>query len=300
LPVSYSGNKLYITVSTIGTIAREALAQARQARVIGNTSRGVFLHLQTDWVVFLSFEPYRSPLTLNLVGKTADLGTLETSAFAKCSTEQIYFPAIQSTVLLNRAESWHAPNPAQTGLPWSELKARLLLVLRLATQERPDHKLVNLLDGMLRGQPASYLADSEFYPLLSRLLALAQNGDRAAVADSLQAFLGLGDGLTPSGDDLVMGYLLAMSRWGNRPTDPDMTSIASRLSPRLSLLTTHLSASLIRCAWRGQADERLIVSLDGLVTGSMPVEDCVSTLSTWGSSSGMDALTGMVVFFFQS
>jgi hypothetical protein len=172
----------------------------------------------------------------------------------------------------------------------------LLSVLRLAAQGNPDRRLVALLHGMISGQPALEPSDPFFYPPMRRLQAACQDGSADAIVRALEGFLGLGPGLTPSGDDLVMGFLLAKSRWGRWSSSKEAVFYSQQLLPSLHRLTGHLSASLITCAGRGQADERLIQALDGLVTGSLEAEACLAALSTWGSTSGFDALAGMLIF----
>jgi hypothetical protein len=56
-----------------------------------------------------------------------------------------------------------------------------------------------------------------------------------------------------------------------------------------------LSANLIECAAQGQANERLILSLDGMITGVPDAERCAGLLAGWGNTSGLDALVGMGV-----
>ena len=115
-----------------------------------------------------------------------------------------------------------------------------------------------------------------------------------------ESFLGRGRGLTPAGDDLILGLALAASRW---PAlfwpSPGGAALAGGLGPRLPALayrkTTLLSAGLIECACDGQADERLIAALDGLLTGSPGLEQCAKNLLSWGSSSGSDALAGITM-----
>jgi hypothetical protein len=59
--------------------------------------------------------------------------------------------------------------------------------------------------------------------------------------------------------------------------------------------TTTLSANLIECAAQGEADERLISVVDGIMTGEPSVADCAKYILDWGSSSGIDALVGMAI-----
>jgi hypothetical protein len=59
--------------------------------------------------------------------------------------------------------------------------------------------------------------------------------------------------------------------------------------------TTTLSANLIACAAHGEADERLINAVDGIVTGTPSHAACVECVLGWGHSSGLDALIGMAL-----
>ena len=57
-----------IVVTTQGEKARDLLAYSQQALIVGAVSPGLFVRLEGDWVLFLSFESFHGPLTLNLSG----------------------------------------------------------------------------------------------------------------------------------------------------------------------------------------------------------------------------------------
>ncbi len=128
------------------------------------------------------------------------------------------------------------------------------------------------------------------------LLQLLKTGDLDGILAALTPLLGLGAGLTPAGDDMLLGLLLAYHRWGSalRPSF-DVAKLSDLLNRAASQKTTLLSANLIACASQGQADERLISALDGMLTGDPAPEQCARSLSGWGSSSGCDALVGMAL-----
>ena len=52
---------------------------------------------------------------------------------------------------------------------------------------------------------------------------------------------------------------------------------------------------MIACALEGQADERLISALDGILRGSLNARECAKRLTDYGSSSGGDTLLGMAM-----
>jgi hypothetical protein len=69
--------------------------------------------------------------------------------------------------------------------------------------------------------------------------------------------------------------------------------LVSALLPTAYQKTTTLSANLIDCAGNGQADERLLLAVDGMITGEPGPDACLEALINWGSSSDRDALVGM-------
>ena len=100
----------------------------------------------------------------------------------------------------------------------------------------------------------------------------------------------------PDSGKSVMGCLLALARWGSclLPGFP-VAALAPQLLPLAYQTTTTLSANLIECACQGQADERLLLALDGILCAASPPSACAAALSAWGNTSGRDALVGMAL-----
>jgi hypothetical protein len=113
------------------------------------------------------------------------------------------------------------------------------------------------------------------------------HGPRAlAAADSL---LGLGPGLTPSGDDLLAG-LLATCCWLR--DDPRAAALGRQVVARSAGRTTALSAALLRCAAHGAA-ARPVVDLVDAVAGRRPLGPALRGLLAVGSTSGHDTARGV-------
>ncbi|MHB9033822.1 MAG: oxamate carbamoyltransferase subunit AllH family protein, partial [Anaerolineae bacterium] len=104
-----------------------------------------------------------------------------------------------------------------------------------------------------------------------------------------------------SGDDLISGLLLTYNRYQEVLKPPfSLANLNSAILESAYMKTTKLSANLIECASLGQADERLISALDGILAGTTHTARCADLIISWGSSSGCDALVGMALAAYQT
>jgi hypothetical protein len=121
------------------------------------------------------------------------------------------------------------------------------------------------------------------------------SGNLDGLVESLSQLLGLGPGLTPLGDDLILGILLTINRWGHvLYPGYAFTELNQNLIIKAQQETTRLSASLITCAAEGLADERLISMLDAFFNSGNIRKDDFERLLLWGSSSGIAVLAGIL------
>jgi len=102
-----------------------------------------------------------------------------------------------------------------------------------------------------------------------------------ALDNEVEGLIGLGPGLTPSGDDYLGGMLVAL-RLAERAMQAD--GLWRWLEPRLEGRTSALSAAHLAAAAAGQAHEALHEVLNG--ASSLEALDAV------GHTSGWDALAG--------
>jgi hypothetical protein len=114
----------------------------------------------------------------------------------------------------------------------------------------------------------------------------AQAADSAAWVARL---LGRGPGLTPSGDDVLAGFLVGASAFGVPVSG--ISSAVTRLAP---IRTTALSAALLWHAARGECVPELAALAEAL-RGNRPAEPVASQLFAVGHSSGAALAHGMVL-----
>ena len=299
----------YVMAIKAGRMAQRLLERDQPAAVMGVTSRGIFLHLEQDWVVFLSSQPYQGPLTIivnrPLVG--APVG-----AAGAVAGGEIRFAGSWVVTGLETALPWEPLlPPADRQSPEVRLHALRATAASVLARGR-ERGLAALLSPLLDMSPVSAppvstppvsAVDPHPAGLVQDLYCALRSAEWQAALLPAVRLLGLGSGLTPSGDDLLLGLLLAMSRI-------QLPGAGAALNPRLNNFlpafgnlvvqaardrTNSLSASLLACAAQGQADERLVAALDGLLCGALSPKACADLLLDWGSSSGCDALVGMAL-----
>jgi hypothetical protein len=113
-----------------------------------------------------------------------------------------------------------------------------------------------------------------------------------ALGADVAQLIGLGPGLTPSGDDYLGGVLIAL-RWVGRPQQAD--SLWRWLEPRLAGATSAISAAHLAAAAGGEAHEALHQVLEDLAAWQAPdLLPGLARLDAVGHTSGWDALAGAV------
>lgn len=114
----------------------------------------------------------------------------------------------------------------------------------------------------------------------------------------VRALIGLGSGLTPSGDDLLTGYLAGL--WCTVQDRHDRMKFIFSLGKtitRLSSKTNDISHTYLYHAVQGQVSSRLADLAEGICRGENPqhLRAVAETAMRVGHTSGMDAVTGLLI-----
>ena len=107
------------------------------------------------------------------------------------------------------------------------------------------------------------------------------------------ALVGLGPGLTPSGDDMLVGALIALHALGLRDL---RHAIWSAIAPVVAIQTNQISKAHLSAAAEGQCSAALSDIVAALMCGSVrDLTPALRNITTVGHCSGWDALAGAVV-----
>tara|TARA_B100000029_G_C17346309_1_gene877137 strand:- start:552 stop:938 length:387 start_codon:yes stop_codon:yes gene_type:complete len=105
--------------------------------------------------------------------------------------------------------------------------------------------------------------------------------------------LGLGPGLTPSGDDFLIGMLIALATIGRL----DISAIlGDAIEPFLCSNTGPISCLYLKTALNGEANEQLHLMINFVLGGHLrQIRPQLGIISSIGHSSGWDSLAGAMI-----
>lgn len=131
-------------------------------------------------------------------------------------------------------------------------------------------------------------------PVMLRALddvpGLASRRQALGDPDDPERLLGRGPGLTPSGDDLLLGWL-AMAAHAHREWGlPDPGPLAARLAERAPGRTTRVAAAMYAAAARGRYAPAVGAACSA---GAAELPAALARLAAVGATSGLDTLAGV-------
>jgi hypothetical protein len=227
----------------------------------------------------LSFHPeLRGPLTLEAIGPAWDgsAPVLPGTAVTRDGAFLRFGPGL--AVDLRGVHLWDPPLPDLT-------PARAEAVLRLIAPWRQAQSSAAGLGGLV--DPSSLWADRAKTQLQALCRALPA-GDRTVVAEAVRNLVGLGPGLTPSGDDFLAGALAALQAMSHAQPGAAIAAelLAGAVAQSLDR-TTPVSRQFLRWALHGRYGESVLELL------VRPGADTLQRLLHVGATSGADTLLGI-------
>ncbi len=198
-------------------------------------------------------------------------------------------PAAEIVVDFSRAAVWNGRVAAASpGLCSAELQ-------RMLRHHAPDQGVAPALFSSGRPhcalQRALVARIAQVLPVLARA---TETRDTGAVVAALSALVGLGTGLTPAGDDFIVGYLAAL--WSRSRREPGIAALLRALAMpvgQMSMLTNAISRQMLLDAVQGQFAERLTDVVRCISEGGDVAGASMRALKV-GHSSGADALCGLL------
>jgi hypothetical protein len=124
-------------------------------------------------------------------------------------------------------------------------------------------------------------------PARRALVAATRRADRSAAEAAAVSLVGLGAGLTPSGDDVLVGFTAALTAARNRFAPPIARAIADG-----GARTTLVARTYLYHAARGEYAERVHDLIAAVASGDA---SRIARGMSWGATSGADLVLGILL-----
>ena len=288
------------SAASIAPYAREWLQSSPRARLLNVFPRACNLIDERGGVISLVVPGVGDgPFNLVLEGPGPDF----TGLIHEGDAVAVYLEGlIVGELVVNacRARVWSArPDWEVLHAGCERIVSRIPLVSRWLLERAPAGSLAELLEKP--GEASSAAGLDLPYALNTGLVEAARlpaqqltngivTGDLEGARQAASSLAGLGSGLTPAGDDFLLGAVYAL--WILYPASKARSMVATILAPAVSL-TTSLSSAWLRAAARGEAGARWHDFFRALHLGA-PADLLLAaeTLLASGHTSGADALAG--------
>lgn len=294
---------LRVSVVDIGQLAQAELEDSQNWRVVARFRRSIYLQAGHRNIICLcssSLNP--GPLNVRCaMPETVDWRSLhlgEDRVIAHDGDALCFGDRIR--IDFGEARTWKPdPIPSLRGTTSSQLKA----VLGAVANRAPE---VGLGSVLLR--PRSEFApghQSVFHALLKAAAPAIQaltywleetriQRGQPTIWPPLEAtnLLGLGPGLTPSGDDYLGGLMIGLCALKRHDL---ADSLARLILPEARRRTGVISYAHLACAAEGHGSKALHEMIAAIAGAPLDLDCCLDSLERMGATSGWDALAGAVL-----
>jgi len=206
------------------------------------------------------------------------------------------------TISLNGAEVWRPKHGVKKPIDIELAKHNLSLVkVQGSWRKEGFGQLVLHVENMISGaqfndRQLNQVSRSGL-PNIKYLVSAVKSGDLELVRQSAKNLVGLGPGLSPSGDDLLAGFMVGL-RWTVNSFNGDVNCVdeINRTIAHVAEGTTMLGKQLLIRAAAGEVNEAVEGLLKAILAGQIEeVRTATEKVLAIGETSGVDSIVGILL-----
>jgi hypothetical protein len=283
-----------IQAIALGSAAKRVVAQPGEGEVLAVFGRAFYLKARGGLICLGPVSLGAGPL--NLLCADWRPGAVAPGTPARLSSVEIRLAGV-AVFSLAGARDWRPPLPPEWHL--ADLQRGLAALARAAARRAPPDGLGRLIPALVVGGRRA-AADDTASPLLRRAAAGASALAGWLIRDvgppppaRAGVLIGLGPGLTPSGDDLIGGVLIALRALARARAAEQLGAWALSLA---ATRTGTISSAHLAAAAAGEGPEPVHRALAAICAGDEAgLEREVDAVARVGHCSGWDALAGVAL-----
>ena len=286
-------------VGLAGAFAKEFLDAPEEATIIGVFRRSLYVENSSGRIACIG-ERGIGPGPLNALcefSKDVDFtGIVSAGSSARIQNGSVYIGS-KVKIEVSHLEAWE-PQPLPVDWDLAVFLHNLSFLVEWFVESGPREGLTPLIAHIVSGeevsnenafQTISWNGISNFRHWLSHSLNGEGNHEIPAAARRL---VGLGPGLTPSGDDFWCGVMIALHALGHFGISE---KIAGAILSQARDRTNKISRAHLECAAAGQGAQALHETVSAMgVADEACLRSALRAMSKIGHTSGWDSLAGVV------
>ena len=275
----------------IGELARRALSDGATGKVMGVTSKGMFL-AAGERILFVTDADYKSPFNIQVPEYTNAAAGLEAGETWRFDSGELIFGSQAIRIDIGNAQTWQLTPPPEMLTSISDQLARMEGLLRRTAAIDPSKGWLFLAVPSASNGLGDESEGTRIRRMTADFLNSVKREDLEGSLEQARSILGRGGGLTPSGDDWLSGFLLYHARSGGKT--PFLRDLETSLTAMAIERTTKISANRIEAVCQGRAEELFLEVIDHLFDPQREFSDLqVKRLVNFGHSSGVDTCVGI-------
>ena len=288
------------SITQLGLVAGECVIPGTHGKVLAAFSQALYLLTETGdlfWVTNAGFPMHRRAAVTALLprpaaGSTFQVGnhqlTIEPCFELDFQSARIWQePAIEPIHILETSGLPHRIHSFLRGLDLTEVKGFGIFIPTILSYSRKDSMdlLLSPTDPIIR----------QAQPLVLGLMRICAGGQSSKNALYANGLIGLGAGLTPSGDDFLGGLLFAINSLRDAYPDVSLANLEISIDS-FRTRTNLISFTLLKDLSEGHGLAPLHEIVHGLLCGvdQARMQPSVQQLTRVGHSTGWDVLTGLL------
>lgn len=280
----------HFAITSAGKLALNAIDYPKHGRVTALFERSFYIEINDNWFCFGASSLPLGPLNLQTnvpANINWQASGLQLEDQVKISAFHIHFGS-RFAFSYRDAESWQ---PDLTiDLDKTTIAAGLATLTQQALSMAPADGLASFLfpDGsLIAALPCAAPAIAAMTKFIGD-----ENPNSEIIRESVISLIGLGPGLTPSGDDFLGGMMIASSLLG----EYEKLRILVDTVETAASATNDISRAHLKAAAQGIGAEPLHATISDIVTNrDQALKASLKRLDAIGHCSGWDALTGVVI-----
>ena len=246
-------------------------------------------------ITVLISDHYELPQGIRLATKNLSLQSLAVGHQAASRGGMLRFDSSPLSIDLRGAHIWRCRvRDLNTDMSLPTIQKAWSTALNFLTKGQRLKSTEIIADDLFQIGTGSALSQRMSRPVM-QLIKSAQQFEVQGSAQVAEKMIGLGPGVTPSGDDILIGFLAGLwSMAGQHDKQLSFVRLFGNEIIKLAKQTSEISRTYLYHAAQGQFSSSLSMLAEAIATYG-DVEQATQEAMRVGHSSGMDSVTGLLV-----